>query len=152
MSTVDAFGYIRRHGVTIAASYPGPGLLRMRCQQNSTLPRIKIRSYNMVSPRDEASLKTAVALFGPLSVSIKVTTNFFFYKSGVFYDPYCYDGQRSTNHAVLLVGYGTGNLGGNYWIIQNSWGSWWGERGFARISRNSLVNCEISSLAIYPVL
>lgn len=57
---------------------------------------------------------------------------------------------------MILVGYGTTepNLNGtsiDYWILQNSWGSAWGENGFIRIKRG--VNlCQVASSAMYPVL
>ena len=56
------------------------------------------------------------------------------------------------NHAVLLVGYGTDPDVGDYWVIQNSWGVTWGEKGYMRLARNTLYNCGITSAAIYPVL
>ena len=75
-----------------------------------------IRSELLIEPDDEKALQIAVALLGPLSASIEATSNFFFYKSGVFFDPAC---GRSTdlasktiNHAVLLVGYETDPAGG----------------------------------------
>ncbi len=41
----------------------------------------------------------------------------------------------STNHCVTIVGYHEGSadpgyLAGNYWIVQNSWGTGWGDNGY----------------------
>ncbi len=47
--------------------------------------------------------------------------------------------ERELNHAVAIVGYGTdAKTGLDYLLIKNSWGTSWGERGFARIARGML--------------
>ena len=41
--------------------------------------------------------------------------------------------DNKTDHAVLLIGYGTEN-GVPYWLIKNSWSHNWGNNGFIKIS------------------
>jgi len=37
----------------------------------------------------------------------------------------------NNNHGVTVVGYTS-----SYYVIKNSWDTWWGEKGFARIAIN----------------
>ena len=54
------------------------------------------------------------------------------YKGGVF-TKNC---GTFLNHGVLIIGYGTdAPTGKDYWLVKNSWGSNWGEKGFFRIAR-----------------
>lgn len=54
-----------------------------------------------------------------------------------------------------IVGYGSEG-GANYWIVRNSWGTGWGEKGYIRIPRNSKQQshsyCGIAELPSYPVI
>lgn len=45
------------------------------------------------------------------------------------------------NHAVVLMGYGTDIKGGDYWLIRNSWGEKYGEKGYIRVKRESVTTC-----------
>ena len=129
------------------------GTNREACNQRYTRKheRVQIQSYAMLQPYHEENLKIAVALLGPVSVNIKVTDNFLFYKSGVFFDQTCLNGGSFANHAVLLVGYGDDPFAGTFWVIQNNWGVHWGEKGFARMARNTFINCGIPAAPFYPI-
>merc|ERR1712150_237343 len=72
-------------------------------------------------------LETALATKGPVSVS----ANWGRYGGGVFSGG-CSSNSCSIDHAVLAVGYDT-----DYWLIRNSWGSSWGEKGYIRLTRTA---------------
>lgn len=53
------------------------------------------------------------------------------------------------DHAVTVVGYGTEN-GVDFWLIKNSWGAGWGEKGFIKLKRG--VNmCGIGPQVAVPI-
>jgi len=60
---------------------------------------------------------------------------------------------EKTTHAVLVVGWGTHSRHGKYWVVQNSWGPNWGERGYFKIKRG-VDHCAFESMAVAakPVL
>lgn len=71
---------------------------------------------------------------GPVAINIDASPDdFVYYESGILrYE--CEDNR--SNHIVLLVGYGFDpESSKHYWIIKNSWSTWWGENGFARIEK-----------------
>lgn len=64
-----------------------------------------------------------------LTVAIIANSNFINYSSGTFdYDTSL---GEETNHAVVLVGY---NPKDGY-LIKNVWGTKWGQKGYAYVSR-----------------
>jgi cathepsin L len=71
---------------------------------------------------------------GPIAVSIDSENDAFVnYESGIL-NYKCNSAQP--NHAVLLVGYGTdAATGKNFWLIKNTWGPKWGEKGYFRVEQ-----------------
>ena len=49
-----------------------------------------------------------------------------------------------TEHSVAIVGYGKQSYGLDYWVIKNSWGPYWGRKGYMKIS-NDVDTCGILS-------
>lgn len=99
---------------------------------------------------------------GPIVAAFNAKNELFAYRSGI-YD--CDDPPESeqqfgetsnvrewekTTHAVVIVGYGKDVLDGenvNYWIVKNSWGPDWGEKGYFKIKRGEN-SCAIESMTI----
>jgi cathepsin L len=110
----------------------------------------------VVRKGDENALKEAVIKYGPVTVAITcVGKNFMFYKGGVFYDRSPRQVNKM-NHAMTVVGFGStrDNYGRkvDYWIVKNSFGTSWGEKGYIRMIRNMNNNCDIASDATYPII
>lgn len=57
----------------------------------------------------------------------------------------------SIDHVVLLVGYGTTAEGVPYWLVQNQWGTAWGQNGFIKIERGKNA-CGIATSVIRPLI
>ena len=118
------------------------------CRYDKTKGINKIESYEKGVAGDESYLKQLVAK-GVCGVSINAQYwSFQSYTSGIYDNPDCIG--IFLNHAVGLVGYGAEN-GTDYWLVRNSWGTAWGERGYFRILRGTITNlCGIASAAYVP--
>ena len=57
---------------------------------------------------------------------------------------------------MLVTGYGTNARGEEYWKVKNSWGSAWGDGGYAYIPRTTNYGrgfCEMLTVApLFPVI
>merc|ERR1712180_365720 len=81
---------------------------------------------------DEELMKKMVYTHGAVVAGVWVNRDLQNYRSGIFSG--CPDGQTRINHAISVVGYGTEN-GVDYWLIKNSWGTWWGDNGYFKLKR-----------------
>ena len=113
--------------------------------------RITISSYACVPRNSESAMKNVVAS-QPITVGIEADDSFQFYSRGVYTGP-C--SNTDINHAVTIVGYNATRGHVPYWIIKNSWGTDWGEKGYVRFRRNvrnQMGLCGIATDATYPII
>lgn len=115
------------------------------CSFDSSKAIGKVTSYYLVFFHSESDLLYKVAQTGVVSVGIDASlASFHSYSSGIYQDSSC--SSWFLDHAVACVGYGSED-GTDYWIVRNSWGTAWGEKGYVRILRGQNM-CGIASSAI----
>eukprot|EP01134_Creolimax_fragrantissima_P007736 CFRG7736T1 len=118
------------------------------CRYNDAKRATTLKGRVIIPKGNEVALKQAVAMHGPVSIAFDASKpSLLFYSSGVYRDPECSDSDL--DHAVLIVGYGTTDAGDDYWIVKNSWSTYWGEMGYLRIARNFNNHCGIATAATY---
>ncbi|XP_020250278.1 senescence-specific cysteine protease SAG39-like [Asparagus officinalis] len=148
----NAFKFmIKNKGLTTEARYPYTATDGTCSSKKASASAATITGYEDVPANDESSLLKAVAN-QPVSVAIDAGgSDFQLYSSGVF------TGECGTelDHGVTAVGlYSSGASNGTkYWLVKNSWGASWGEKGYIRMERDVDAEeglCGIAMQASYP--
>jgi len=145
----SSFAHIKKAGgINHQVDYPYTGKVG-RCSFKSGRIGGSLNSHVEVRPT-EADLANSIATVGPVAVAVNASPrSFMMYSKGIYSDTGCT--SDGLNHAVLCVGYGVEN-GREFWIVKNSWGTGWGEKGYIRMAKNSRNMCGIASMASYPVV
>merc|ERR1712002_721677 len=142
------FNYVQLFGILSEEDYPymsGNTTQTGECQYNLTAmtPVASITGYNTLPTNDQDAVLTHLANVGPLAIAVDASA-WGRYSHGVF-DNCSYDQHITITHAVQLVGYGTDEAEGDYWLARNSWGPGWGEDGYIRLKRDQKARCGVNS-------
>jgi C1A family cysteine protease len=128
----SAFELVRMNGEVIESAFPYTAS-NQRCP--ASLPHTyKILSWHSLSSGVASvnQIKNAIYTYGPISVAVAVAGKFQNYKSGIYNE----SASGSVNHAVNLVGWDD-TTSPPSWVMRNSWGPSWGEKGYMRIAYGS---------------
>lgn len=104
--------------------------------------RYGLRAFGKV-PQGEENIQREILARGPVVCGIACPEKFVYgYRSGVYVDD---QKDKELDHDVEIVGWGeeedeASGEKKKYWLIRNSWGTYWGELGFFKLERgvNSL--------------
>ncbi|XP_017839936.2 cathepsin L [Drosophila busckii] len=144
---VSSYEFIKDKGACTTDSYRYKGKQRA-CNYGCRIGA-KIDDIVALTDASEEELKDIVGNIGPIAVTINANS-WKQYSQSVFNNKNC---DTTSNHAVLIVGYGHDNQTGlDYWLLKNSWGADWGERGYMRLARNKQNQCGIGKIAAYPIV
>lgn len=133
---LDAYDWVGKNGILTDSDYPVKYLARKGdCKTtNEDTTRFFITDQK---EEDEVSNERMKELLQkqPLGVAIHSGKCLSSYSKGIIKasDCECNDPKKTdVNHGVTLVGYGKSDVAGcsEYWLIRNSWGSQWGDKGF----------------------
>ena len=143
-------------GINTQADYPYEGRER-NCRSNPSgyVQDLHVTGWNKLGdkqetwdPQNQGEIKDwLVSNGGPVSIALNADA-LMSYGSGIIdADEYECD-PEGINHGVILVGYGTEN-GVDYWIVRNSWGASWGEKGYFRIKRDDSSSQAVCGMNVY---
>jgi len=97
--------------------------------ENQTI-KYYVKEYGFVS--GEAAIMNEIRTNGPVTCGATAPDSFAYgYHGGVYTDR---TNSSDIDHDVEIAGWGEEN-GEKYWLIRNSWGSYWGENGWFRLIR-----------------
>jgi cathepsin L len=146
-SAAQAFAYVlaaQGGAFCSAASYPYTGV-QQTCAFATADNATSMIGYKHPESPTEDALAACIFNYAPYACAIDAShTSFQLYSSGIYDEPDC--SSTNVDHGVLCVGFAV-----DYWIVKNSWGTAWGEKGYIRMVRGKDNQCGIASQPYRPV-
>jgi C1A family cysteine protease len=126
----NALTYVQKNGIPTEASYPYKAK-DQKCK--TSVPTVwKNSAWTQVPSGDATQLMQAIVGV-PVALAIEAD-EIMDYTGGIFNDPAC---GSNLDHGVLLVGFtNTQSQSGDYWLVKNSWGTSWGDKGYIKFKKD----------------
>jgi C1A family cysteine protease len=141
---------IDNKGLTTEAAYPYTATDGV-CVKSGLPFGATIKSFKDVPTNSETALMTALVQ-QPVSVAVEADQDVFQLYGGGVMTKKC---GTNLDHGVLAVGYGTLN-NQDYWLVKNSWGADWGQKGYIMLGRGTQYGatgqCGIQMDPSFPVV
>jgi C1A family cysteine protease len=121
---------IKLGGFMTGKDYPYKSM-DQECQFDASEVAVKIDDFVVKKDfKDDETLEDLIINYGPIAITVDASY-LFDYESGILDNPKC---STEINHAVLAVGWGIEN-DIPFWIIRNSWGPKWGDKGYFKLRK-----------------
>lgn len=107
------------------------------CDSSGCRPQMEYPVYNVAEFGNVYGEHEMMAELqrGPIACAIATPEDFSAYLGyGIYEDMSGMNSVTDIDHLISVVGYGSED-GVPYWVIRNSWGTYWGYYGFARVRR-----------------
>ena len=141
----DAFNYIKAKGIALSADYPYKAQ-DLPCKDKQVTPVLKLAGYVNITEGKTSDMENAIKT-RTMAVGINASPYVFrFYKSGVI-DVGC--PSDPINHGVTVVGADTDENKVPYWLVRNSWGATWGDKGYVKLKRTPDGNPGVCGIALF---
>ena len=110
-----------------------------KCIRNSdTRANFFLQTAGFQMKMNPTNVEQIIWQYGPIGAYIRDNGQLINYRSGIIEHHDCNVGSL---HAIAIVGYRK-----DYWIIKNSWGTAWGDRGYGYVRKNA---CKITDRIIF---
>jgi len=100
------------------------------CSGLNAYPNATISDYGSIS--GVSAMQKEIYQRGPIACGIDAMP-LLNWESGIISDA-----GSSVDHVISVVGWGNDASQGQYWIVRNSWGEYWGEMGYVRVAFGAL--------------
>lgn len=153
VSPEKVFEFLVENGVTKDEILPYTGVKKSMPEQPRVIYMLHDWGSRLLANKGANERRDIIKLclleHGPVITNIRLFEGYLDYESGT----YEYDSVSNEigGHWVTIVGWVDDpiNINSGYWIVKESWGTDWGEGGYAKIAYND--ECGIDDFIIYYV-
>lgn len=131
-----AMTYTERHGLLTEECFPyvsdkqkTPACPKNKCPGKGTFRKYHCKPGSTTIVKTRPQMKQEIMTYGPVATRFNHYADFNSYKGGIYYHK---TGKYICGHYMKPVGWGV-EKGVNFWILANTYGPAWGEKGYVRV-------------------